>query len=85
MSKPCGPEPVRQVRFDAQFLEALEKDPVCVLREYGIEPTPEMIDAIREIDFAPLYKLAAAFPVARSAEPTLEAREVIDEAALVFP
>ena len=85
-------QPSRQFRFDEDFLQALEKDPVSALKELGVEPTPEIVDAIRELDFGPLYRIAAAFPGALpSAEPTLGVRPIIgpeqlvEETGLIFP
>jgi len=83
MAKPGGP--VQRARFDRGFLQALERDPAGVLKEYGIQPTPEMIDAIREMDFGPLYKLAETFVGPSEPPTTLAARPEIDEAGLVFP
>jgi hypothetical protein len=81
-------------RFDRGFLEALEQDPATVLRAYGIEATPEILDAIQEMDFAQLYRVADAFAGAAPAKPIageialgVEApiERMKDEVALVFP
>jgi hypothetical protein len=86
------------VRFDREFLQALEKDPAGVLKQYGIEATPDIIDAIREMDFGPLYKIAEAFPTAAPPErPAIGVRPLIgvepaigkekpeDQVGLIFP
>jgi len=85
------------VRFDREFLQALEEDPAGVLKQYGIEATPDIIDAIREMDFGPLYKIAEAFPAAAAERPMIGVRPLIgaepaigqerpeDLPALIFP
>lgn len=83
MAKPGGS--VQPARFDKDFLRELEEDPERVLKEYGIQPTPAMIDAIREMDFGPLYRLAETFVKPSEPPTTLGARMETDEVALVFP
>lgn len=51
----------RQVTLDKRFLDDLKKDPASTLRGVGIEPTPEMVDAIRKLDFTALQTLTAEF------------------------
>lgn len=51
---------IRIITDDA-FAEALLAHPEDVLRAEGIEPTPEMLEAIRGIDLAELRNLTAAF------------------------
>lgn len=46
---------------DDSFAQSLLENPESVLRENGIEPTDEMIDALNDIDIEGLRKLAAAF------------------------
>lgn len=46
---------------DDQFAQALLTDPEKILREEGIEPTSEMIEAVRAIDMDGLRSLTAAF------------------------
>ena len=53
--------PTTQAEFDRSFVEALEKDPVTMLKKLGVEPTPEIVTAIRALDFAALSKVAEAF------------------------
>lgn len=46
---------------DDAFAQALLANPDQVLRAEGIEPTPEMIEAINGIDLEELRSLTAAF------------------------
>jgi hypothetical protein len=46
---------------DDDFAQALLANPEQVLRAEGIEPTPEMIEAVQGIDMAELRNLTAAF------------------------
>ena len=70
--------------FDKEFLDGLKEDPKRALHKLGIEPTPKMLDAIQEMDLAPLYTLADAFPgaIKPEEEPGVGAP---GEVALVFP
>jgi hypothetical protein len=66
--------PEKQVTFDKEFVQALERDPEKVLKDLGLEPTPEVVAAIREINSESLYSLAQAFSkVSR------------EEVAMIFP
>lgn len=46
---------------DTSFAEKLLADPETILKENGIEPTDEIIEALNDIDVDELRKLAAAF------------------------
>ena len=46
---------------DEQFVEQLLSDPEAVLQENGVEPTPEMLEALHDIDADGLRKLVSAF------------------------
>lgn len=46
---------------DDRFAESLLENPETVLRENGIEPTVEMIEALNDIDVEGMRMLAAAF------------------------
>jgi hypothetical protein len=46
---------------DEAFAAALVKNPEPTLREMGIEPTAEMMEALQGIDVEAVQKLAAAF------------------------
>ena len=82
MAKPEGS--ATQFRFDTEFLDSLKKDPKSVMLDLGVEPTPEILDAINEMDFEPLYRLAEAFPKAvMEREPTIGAEAA--EVSFVFP
>lgn len=43
------------------FCKDLLANPEGVLREHGVEPTPEMLTAFRRLDVAAVQRLAAAF------------------------
>jgi anaerobic selenocysteine-containing dehydrogenase len=46
---------------DEQFAQALVANPEQALRGVGIEPTPEMLDALKGVDAAAIRRLAEAF------------------------
>lgn len=46
---------------DDTFAQALLANPTEVLRAEGIEPTPEMLEAVEGIDLEELQNLTAAF------------------------
>ncbi len=46
---------------DPAFCAALVKDPKRVLRENGVEPTPEILDALSGLDASSVQKLAVVF------------------------
>ena len=46
---------------DEGFAEALVKDPEATLRKAGIEPTPEILEALKGVDVEAIKQLAAAF------------------------
>ncbi len=46
---------------DEAFAQALVENPDKALREAGIEPTAEMLDALRGVDAAAIKRLAKAF------------------------
>jgi len=46
---------------DTQFCSSLIREPEQTLRAHGVEPTKEMIDALKELDETAVQKLAAAF------------------------
>jgi hypothetical protein len=46
---------------DPAFVKSLIENPAPALQSIGIEPTPELLEAIKGIDAASLQKLAAAF------------------------
>ena len=46
---------------DEKFAEALANNPEKALREAGIEPTAEMLEALKGVDAAAIRKLAQAF------------------------
>lgn len=46
---------------DEKFAQALVTDPEGALRSVGIEPTPEMLEALKGVDAASIRRLAQAF------------------------
>ncbi|HEY1011762.1 MAG TPA: Franean1_4349 family RiPP [Herpetosiphonaceae bacterium] len=52
---------------DPAFAQRLVDQPEAALREAGIEPTPDMVDALKSIDVESLQALAAAFGEGRAA------------------
>ncbi|MCU0754668.1 MAG: Os1348 family NHLP clan protein [Xanthomonadales bacterium] len=49
------------VLSDNDFCDALVRDPEATLRARGIEPTPEVIDALKAVDSDSLRKMVSAF------------------------
>ncbi|HSL27330.1 MAG TPA: Os1348 family NHLP clan protein [Acidimicrobiia bacterium] len=52
---------VGKAAFDPEFASALAENPPQALRSIGIEPTEEMLEALRRIDTDAIMDLAAAF------------------------
>jgi hypothetical protein len=52
---------VNKAITDPAFARALSENPEQTLRDAGVEPTPEMVDALKGLDPAQLQKLATAF------------------------
>jgi len=52
---------VNKAVSDEGFAQELADNPEKALRSEGIEPTPEMLDALNGVDVASIKKLAAAF------------------------
>jgi anaerobic selenocysteine-containing dehydrogenase len=46
---------------DEEFAQALADNPEQALRAAGIQPTPEMLEALKGVDAAAIRKLAQAF------------------------
>ncbi len=46
---------------DEKFAQALVSDPEKALKEAGIQPTAEMLEALRGVDAAAIRRLAQAF------------------------
>ncbi len=46
---------------DKEFAQTLVENPEQALREAGVEPTPEMVDALKGLDVESVQNLAAAF------------------------
>jgi hypothetical protein len=47
--------------FDPAFVQALFQDPAQALESIGIEPTPELLDALKKVDVASIQAVAEAF------------------------
>ncbi len=52
---------IGKVLTDPNFAKGLVENPEKALREAGIEPTPEILDALKGIDVEAVKKLASAF------------------------
>lgn len=52
---------VKKVMTDDAFAANLSSNPTQALRGAGIEPTAELLDAIKGVDAASIKKLATAF------------------------
>jgi hypothetical protein len=52
---------------DEAFARALINNPEKALKEAGIQPTPEMLEALKGVDAASFQKLAQAFGDAKAA------------------
>ncbi|HUO46677.1 MAG TPA: Os1348 family NHLP clan protein [Acidimicrobiia bacterium] len=52
---------VGKAAFDPEFAGALSEDPPGALRSIGIEPTDEILNALKRIDTEAIKALAAAF------------------------
>ncbi len=46
---------------DEQFAQALASNPEKALKDSGIQPTPEMLEALKGVDAAAIQRLARAF------------------------
>jgi hypothetical protein len=52
---------VGKILSDEKFGEALAKNPEQALKDVGIDPTIDLIEALKGVDAASLKSLAAAF------------------------
>jgi hypothetical protein len=52
---------VGKILSDEKFAEALAKNPEQALKDVGIDPTIDLIEALKGVDAASLKSLAAAF------------------------
>lgn len=52
---------IGKVMADPDLAVALTENPEQTLRDNGVEPTPEMINALKAVDASQIQKLAAAF------------------------
>lgn len=52
---------ITRVLSDESFAANLVSRPEATLKSAGIEPTPEMLDALKGVDVASLRSLVAAF------------------------
>ncbi len=49
--------------FDPDFVENLKSNPEQTLREIGIEPTAELLDALAQVEIEPLVNLVKTFGI----------------------
>ena len=52
---------IEKVLSDDAFVKALIDDPVHTLTEVGVDPTPEVLDALDGLDVDAVRRLAASF------------------------
>lgn len=52
---------VRRVLTDDDFAQTLVEHPEETLRKEGVEPTPEMLEALAKVDVEAVRQLAASF------------------------
>ena len=52
---------VGKILSDEKFAADLAKDPEKTLKEAGIEPTIDLLEALQDVDAESLQKLAASF------------------------
>lgn len=52
---------VNKLLSDPAFAESLVADPEGTLRSNGVDPTPEMVAALRQLDPSSVSRLATAF------------------------
>jgi hypothetical protein len=52
---------VGKILSDEKFAQALAENPEKALRDAGIEPTVDLVEALQEIDAESLKNMAAAF------------------------
>lgn len=52
---------VNKIMTDEAFARALAENPEATLKEAGIEPTIDLLEALQDVDAESLQKLAATF------------------------
>ena len=60
---------VNKALFDPVFAQLLKSDPAAALREVGIHPTQERLDAIKKVDLDAIGKAATAVGTAQRTTP----------------
>lgn len=58
---------VNKAMSDDSFAASLTSDPEQALKGAGIEPTPEMLDALKGVDVASIRTLASTFKEGQAA------------------
>jgi hypothetical protein len=58
---------IGKVMTDEQFAKALAANPESALRSAGVEPTAEMLNALKGVDVEALRRMASAFGEDRAA------------------
>ncbi len=56
---------VSKAMFDPEFARLLKANPAAALKEIGIDPTPERLDAIAKVDLGAIEKAADAIGYTR--------------------
>jgi len=52
---------VGRILSDESFAQRLVESPKATLREVGVDPTPELLEALQGLDLQALQQLTAAF------------------------
>ncbi|AFY47692.1 hypothetical protein Nos7524_1829 [Nostoc sp. PCC 7524] len=52
---------IGRVMSDESFAQRLVENPEAALQEAGLEPTPEIVEALQGVDLQAIQQLAAAF------------------------
>ena len=52
---------VGRILSDENFAQRLVESPEVTLREVGVDPTPELLEALQGLDLQALQQLTAAF------------------------
>jgi hypothetical protein len=58
---------IGRVMTDEAFANTLLANPQSALRSVGVDPTPEILDALKDVDIQAVRRMAAAFGEDRAA------------------
>ncbi len=60
---------VGKALFDPEFAKLLKSDPAAALKHIGIDPTPERLAAIRQVDMDSIERAATAIGTTQKPKP----------------